>query len=142
MTGILVTKFKMGQIDVEDLELMAAVPAQARRNFSTHEFDLSLKNASGIFDWNSFSKIMQRFNIDFYGLFSHQKQLLLHSFQRYGILEAKEPTRYKRPLQCLFLLLRDISGASSIHLLNDILFLHLKCGVGNGDNLQFKAFWQ
>jgi len=31
MTGILVTKFKMGQIDVEDLELMAADASRAER---------------------------------------------------------------------------------------------------------------
>jgi hypothetical protein len=31
MTGILVTKFKMGQIDVKDLELMAADATRAER---------------------------------------------------------------------------------------------------------------
>jgi hypothetical protein len=31
MTGILVTKFKMGQIGVEDLELMAADESRAER---------------------------------------------------------------------------------------------------------------
>jgi hypothetical protein len=31
MTGILVTKFKMGQIDVEDLEQMAADTTRAER---------------------------------------------------------------------------------------------------------------
>ena len=31
MTGILVTKFKMGQIDVEDLEQMAADTSRAER---------------------------------------------------------------------------------------------------------------
>jgi hypothetical protein len=31
MTGILVTKFKMGQIDVEDLEHMAADTTRAER---------------------------------------------------------------------------------------------------------------
>ncbi len=31
MTGILVTKFKMGQIGVEDLELMAADESRAKR---------------------------------------------------------------------------------------------------------------
>ena len=31
MTGILVTKFKMGQIDVEDLEQMAADATRAER---------------------------------------------------------------------------------------------------------------
>jgi hypothetical protein len=31
MTGILVTKFKMGQIDVEDLVLMAADTSRAER---------------------------------------------------------------------------------------------------------------
>ena len=31
MTGILVTKFKMGQIDVEDLEQMAADESRAER---------------------------------------------------------------------------------------------------------------
>jgi hypothetical protein len=31
MTGILVTKFKMGQIDVEDLELIAADTTRAER---------------------------------------------------------------------------------------------------------------
>ena len=31
MTGILVTKFKMGQINVEDLEQMAADPTRAER---------------------------------------------------------------------------------------------------------------
>jgi hypothetical protein len=31
MTGILVTKFKMGQINVEDLELMAADTTRAER---------------------------------------------------------------------------------------------------------------
>jgi hypothetical protein len=31
MTGILVTKFKMGQINVEDLEQMAAVTTRAER---------------------------------------------------------------------------------------------------------------
>jgi hypothetical protein len=32
MTGILVTRFKMGQIDVEDLEQMAADPSKAERS--------------------------------------------------------------------------------------------------------------
>ena len=31
MTGILVTKFKMGQIDVKDLERMAVDPSRAER---------------------------------------------------------------------------------------------------------------
>ena len=46
MTGILVTKFKMGQIGVEDLELMVAVESRAERCSAAKKVLVALRDGT------------------------------------------------------------------------------------------------
>ena len=48
MTGILVTKFKMGQIDVEDLERMAADESRAERCSAAKKVLVCVRDAPDI----------------------------------------------------------------------------------------------